>query len=327
MYTAWMLRQDGVSFPVKFHLYSECDSDLTSEAEIASFLIKTKSKDIGLAKRVIDTWLALLIEEYVSYDSTPNDIILIMKEQLNNLPYEFKYPLTIDEILKIHKEEYSYSTFDELYDFIYNLENINLIGFLKDSIRYSLNQQFCRVRFGGMYNTYVKNNDIWFRISSTFYNWYDVILNFLKDKESKYPIEKITICRDNESDNGIDKSGPEHIYKIIRNNGELIHFKKTPYKVYIDIIENLDKKEKSINFSAYDFEEIEECKEKNIRNFYYSAKYELALKVELSKGKTYLETIFNGYSSAFYTDISKLIKEEIDTNCDLVDENGNYTAP
>ena len=45
MVNAWHLRQDGKFFPVQVHLYAMGDGDLSSEAEVASFLLKTDSED------------------------------------------------------------------------------------------------------------------------------------------------------------------------------------------------------------------------------------------------------------------------------------------
>ena len=54
MVNAWHLRQDGKFFPVQVHLYAMGDGDLSSEAEVAAFLLKTNSEDKRLARRVID---------------------------------------------------------------------------------------------------------------------------------------------------------------------------------------------------------------------------------------------------------------------------------
>lgn len=198
--SAWMLRQDGAAFPCKVHLYAMGDDDMSSEAEVASFLIATKSKDIELSELILDVWMAMLIEYKVSYDATADDISNCIKTCLQTLPYRLQTSLKIDEYLKIHSSQNNYSSVDELYSFLDDTrENI---ADLQTRIRDSLNQQFCRVRYGGQYDTESNNSEIWFRISSVGFNWSDTIYLFVSEIRRKYNITSITICRDWESDNG-----------------------------------------------------------------------------------------------------------------------------
>ena len=60
-----------------------------------------------------------------------------------------------------------------------------------------LNQEFCRVRAGGLYDSDGSLGDIYFRTSSTKFNWFDVIWQFVYDRRNK--ISTITIVRDKES--------------------------------------------------------------------------------------------------------------------------------
>ena len=209
--TAWMLRQDGVAFPCKVHLYTMADEDLSSEAEVASFLIATKSKDIGVAETILDAWMAMLIEDTVSYDDDAAGIRDCIKQMLGLLPYSFPFPLSDEEYLKIHDRLCNYTNIDEYYEY---LDRVRAeLPRLQDMIRKSLNQQFCRVRYGGQYDTYNGNNTIWFRISSVGYNWANTIYVFASENRRKWNIEKITICRDYESDHGDVNGKPEYFYK------------------------------------------------------------------------------------------------------------------
>lgn len=208
---AWMLRQDGTAFPCIHHLYCMDDDDLSSQAEVSAFIISTNSKDMDIAKSTLDAWMALLIEDSVMFDDTPEIIESKLLEALNNLPYRFLYPLKNDKLLQIHRSQNNFYDFDSLYDF---LDDIHLnIEAYKDRIKKSLNQQFCRVRFGGQYDTSNMNNTIWFRISSTHYNWNDTIYIFAINNYRKYKIDKITICRDYESDWGDVEGQVEYIYR------------------------------------------------------------------------------------------------------------------
>lgn len=208
---AWMLRNDGKAFPVVQHLYAMGDEDLSSEAEVAAFLIKTDSQDSKLAHTVLDIWMALLIENHVPFDATSEDIESAIYTQLTKLPYRFMYPLTTNELLSIHNSCSNYNDIDTLYEFINS--SLNNLSYYQTSVRESLNQQFCRVRYGGKYNSSDGESAIWFRVSSVGYNWANTIYVFASDVKRKYHIEYITICRDHESDNGYDSTKPEYFYK------------------------------------------------------------------------------------------------------------------
>ncbi len=197
---AWHLRQDGKFFPVQVHLYAMGDGDLSSEAEVAAFLLKTDSEDKRLSRRVIDAWIALCLEDKVRYDDTEEDIIETIRNLPNELPYHFAYPLTGDELVKIHTTANNFNDVDTLYEFIDKIllkEHDDLC--LK--IRRSINQQFCRVRYGGKLNTVKGSNSLWFRISSVGFDWQNVIYNFVSDLSSSRQISDISVCRDQESDN------------------------------------------------------------------------------------------------------------------------------
>lgn len=208
--TAWMLRQGGDAFGVMHHFYVMDDEDLSSEAEVAAFLISTKSKDQDLAKYIIDAWIALLIENEVPYDGEEPEIEDAIKSAVNNLPYTFQYPLSVDEIINIHRENNQYDNVGSLYDFVDDVrdERSNLSKRIKDS----LNQQFCRSRFGGQYNTSRGNRELWFRISSTGYNWVNDIYIWTADHYKGLGVQTITICRDYESDYGDEEGHSEYFY-------------------------------------------------------------------------------------------------------------------
>lgn len=210
MDNAWMLRNDGHHFPVKVHLYAMGDSDLSSEAECASFIVMTKSRDMSLAKYVLDCWMALLIENTAPLGATSDTINKCISEAITNLPYKFPYMLSVNDYIAIHNELDNYSDIDSLYDFIDNFEG--RLSTIQSQIRWSINQQFCRVRYGGQYNSHFGSKDIWFRISSINYNWADCIYMFVSAKSRSTQIDTITICRDFESDNG-EFGDSEYFYK------------------------------------------------------------------------------------------------------------------
>lgn len=211
---AWHLRQDGKAFPVNVHLYTMEDEDLSSEAEVASFIIKTNSKDIDLAKYVLDAWMAILIEDEVEPGVDADDInstISRMIKEYGPVGYQDAYVLNENELIDIHIGLNNYNDYETLHTFLDNV--MSKISDIQTAIKQSINQQFCRVRFGGKYDSESGNNGIWFRISSTGYNWDNTIYMFVTDMKRKLNIQTITICRDAESDLGfMNNAGGDNFY-------------------------------------------------------------------------------------------------------------------
>ena len=208
--TAWMLRQDGAAFGVPIHLYADGDSELDSEAECAAFIVSTQSKDAELAYQVLDAWMALQLIDYASYKDIDAEAICDrIRVMLSDLPYHFSYPLSVDKLLSIHNSCSNYANIDELYEYVDSLD----VADLQQRIRDSINQQFCRVRYGGKYNTRVGNSCLWFRISSVGFNWANTIYLFVSDMYRKLQVDTVSICRDYESDYGDRLDMDEYFYK------------------------------------------------------------------------------------------------------------------
>lgn len=207
---AWMLRQDGNAFEVSVHFYASGDEDLSSEAECAAFLIKSGSKDIDLAYQILDAWMALLIENLVPYDADEAKLNKTLGDAIKQLPYHFQYRMTVDELIAIHNSLGNYNDIDTLYDYIDSLN----IAKLQSDIRMSINQQFCRVRYGGRLDEERGGQGaIWFRISSIHYNWANTIYVWIANNYRSLGVDRISICRDYESDNGEVDGKPDYFYK------------------------------------------------------------------------------------------------------------------
>lgn len=213
--TAWMLRQDGKAFDVKVHIYCMGDSNLESEAEASSFLIATASKDLELASEILDTWMAFLIENEVSFDASEADIDDAIAHEVSSLPYEFAYPLSVSKLLDIHHSCNNYDDVDSLYMYC-DLQR-NKLDKLQNSIKDSLNQQFSRVRCNGRLNSSGEfagpHGSIWCRVSSIGYDWSNTFYMFIVENYRRMKISSVFICRDYESDNGHDCSKPDYFYK------------------------------------------------------------------------------------------------------------------
>lgn len=208
MANAWHLRNDGKAFPVQVHLYPMQDPDLSSEAEVAMFMVKTNSKDTELAKYTLDAFMVMLISrEKMSSLQNEDTIEAAIESKLSSLPFKFAYPLNTKEMIDIHRSQKNFFDVNSTVDFINEVDNT--LEKIQQDIKNSFNQQFCRVRIGGQFNSVAGNTCVWFRIASVGYNWDNVIYVFASDLRRKYGASYITICRDAESDG----SEEEYFYK------------------------------------------------------------------------------------------------------------------
>ena len=64
-------------------------------------------------------------------------------------------------------------------------------------LRYETNQEFCRVRTSGKFLGNPYNREIYFRISSFGFNWFDLIWQVVHD--NKKSISSVTVCTDEKS--------------------------------------------------------------------------------------------------------------------------------
>ena len=64
-----------------------------------------------------------------------------------------------------------------------------------------LNQEFLRARYGGMYDTSAGDRAMYFRISSTGFDWFPIIWAFVYDNRRQ--IDSVTVVKDPEA-TGVD---------------------------------------------------------------------------------------------------------------------------
>lgn len=106
---------------------------------------------------------------------------LLANDELSNYKWFYKYSnnLEVKELLSSllnNKIEYK------------NLENILI------RLNFLTNQEFCRVRTSGKYFGILSNSDIYFRISSYGFNWFNLIWTTVNN--NKNTLNSITICTD-----------------------------------------------------------------------------------------------------------------------------------
>lgn len=182
MDTAWMIRNDGKEIPVEAHPYVAFDL-IEQSLEAAEWLYKnTRYQETkALAIDFIDAYAESVME------ASDNIVDVLLKNVKDSREYfslsrEFIHSVSGELLLK-KKVSFPLDT-------------------LQHRINYELNQEFLRARYGGMYNTVSGSKEMVFRISSTGFNWYPVIFEFVDKRKER--IDSVTIVRDREATGQID---------------------------------------------------------------------------------------------------------------------------
>lgn len=171
---AWMIRRDGNAYEVVQHLYG---SDEIEETMYASEWLYMHTSNRTTQETIIEfiaAWADTLSTSTNRYDT--------INKHINNLKYRVFTQKFIDEIKPKINSCFVKSTVNEL----------------NDEVNNKLNQEFLRARYGGDYNRSIaQSTDMTFRISSTGFNWFDIIYEFVYN--NKRLIDYVTITKDEES--------------------------------------------------------------------------------------------------------------------------------
>lgn len=168
---------DCAALPVKVHPYIY-DDDMEMSFEAIEWLLENSLSAPcleALALNAIKTWAAL---EYGSDDASVVDDLI-----KNFSKYEPGEPRLSDDFLRSNAPGLK-EAFDDA-DIEQNL------ALLKES----LNDEFLRVRYGGLVDTGANSRELAFRISSSGKNWSDRITSFISEFGAA---ESITVVRDAE---------------------------------------------------------------------------------------------------------------------------------
>lgn len=193
MDTAWMVRNDGRAIPVLQHIYASAEEAEETLAAAEWLYQNTGNRNTRLL--VLETiaswgWNVLGAER--------QQLLALIEKEIEKKPYVF---LTKPFIRSIGPG---------LEGIL--VQNVNMKSLYRE-VEQELNQEFLRVRYGGMYNTAASSKEIVFRISSIGFDWYKIIIAFMK--QSSLPVEWITIVRDEESTgavNGYYRTKDTHVY-------------------------------------------------------------------------------------------------------------------
>ena len=179
-----MIRNDGTAFPCVCHAYGNWDvQDIEETLSAAQWLYEhtTKAATRKLCMELIYEWAAQL-------STGETDILETIYQAIDSRPYRF----LSKEFISAHEEELHGS------DFVCSLENLN------EDLNLDFNQEFLRARYGGLYDTDPNSREMFFRISSTAFDWYPIICDFVE--KASFPIESVTIVRDAEGAGGKNRA-------------------------------------------------------------------------------------------------------------------------
>lgn len=204
---AWMLRRDGKAIQVPVHAYGDEED---SEYVLMNAEWLYNNTENSSTKTDIILLLAIYavnndcvdVSTFAQY-IIKNDYLQISVKFLESIYNELERAIDSAISSDYHNEEY------------YNKKVID-----------DLNQEFCRVRAGGLYDSDGSLGDIYFRTSSTRFNWFDVIWQFVYDRRKN--ISTVTIVRDKES------TGEDNVYYNKMPVDEFITLSGHPYIESID---------------------------------------------------------------------------------------------
>lgn len=173
---AWMVREDGEIFPCVCHVYGSRD-DIEETLYAAQWLYGHTAKE-----RTRDTCLRLFKTYGISVARHCNCVRAILI-RIRRAPYRFL--------------DYGFIT--DVSEQIQNAREGNLEA-LNERVIWLLNNEFMRVRYGGMYDSVDGNRDLYFRLSN------DELLTPERSEmiqkiaeEHSADIDEVIIVSDNES--------------------------------------------------------------------------------------------------------------------------------
>lgn len=171
---AYMIRNDGKPFRMLQHVYGNYDEvEETLYAAEWLYSATNKSTTRTLIANFIASW---------GYELNPdNDVVENILDAIDSRPYKF---LTKDFVLSLA---------DRLRDGEVDTDVQSLNCLVVDE----LNQEFLRARYGGMYNSTAGNKEMVFRVSSTRFNWFNIIFEFVYNRRGS--ISSVTVVKDEES--------------------------------------------------------------------------------------------------------------------------------
>lgn len=182
---AYMLREDGKAIAVSYHPYATDGADYAIDV-VPWLFTNTLYKSTQMDCKDF-------VSDYMQY----NELTI---EDLED-GWGFKCPKGLVSVVEAVADV-----------------NLKQVEVLAEKINSDLNEEFCRARFGGTYDSDDLNQgEMVFRISSNHFNWFDIIWNFVYNHQN---IKYVTIVKDLEA-TGTDKvyrEGRNEFYRMARND-------------------------------------------------------------------------------------------------------------
>lgn len=178
---AWMLKYDGTAIPVTVHVYGD-EEDLAMSAEAALFLyVHSKESDVQrLVKDFFYNYCCYILTQwmYSSGDMTTDfkNLKECLKDHLGGNPGK-SVNMSQDQAIDIIMSdvEFTEECYNNMCDIGYNITET-----AGAAVTRQLNEDYIRVRANGEFNTSPsQKGTIFFRISSKYRSWNNVICTFI----------------------------------------------------------------------------------------------------------------------------------------------------
>lgn len=177
--SAYMLRNDGKLFKVKVHPYIWYDVNDPIEDGIEELFVENSDFLIWIYEHTNKQTTRDMISQLVAFVRYYGEEISSLFNNIN--PENFSSDFSI-----INYEPYK----DDIKD-------IREAYTLYETLNNEVNQEFCRVRVGGEYLSDENSYDVYFRIGSVGFNWFNLIWKLVYDNRAN--IDTVTIETDYQS--------------------------------------------------------------------------------------------------------------------------------
>lgn len=183
MDNAYMIRNDGELFPIKAHVYVRSD-DIDESLNAATWLFEhTKSaKTKNLVLTFIHSWAYKELSDGGFKDMSA--LVHAIQDYIEEIGEDF-FGFFNTKFLRDNK------------DGIFKAPVMDDVDGFSAMVGEELNQEFLRARYGGMYDSLPTSKEMVFRISSTDFDWFNIIYTFVADHAAV--IKSVTVCADEES--------------------------------------------------------------------------------------------------------------------------------
>jgi hypothetical protein len=202
---AWMIKQDGTAIPVLYHPYGY-NKGTSVEENLYAITFLHKYDNNEKVEEAIDIWVAQVLSACAASDGSEAISFRMLEDAFgrfygDGLKGLFFEDFSLKTAWSVHERLNRYGTIAKLHEYMASSRDYD-----GSNLSEQLNQRFLRARFGGEMDFAPETRELWFRISSTGFNWYGIIYKFTAELHAERNITDVTIVRDLES------TGSEQVY-------------------------------------------------------------------------------------------------------------------